>query len=546
MVVGRGHPHCSVRLTYAVATMTHLATIGAWIANLSYPHLPERTVRAARYQILNLIGAAHGAGRFPEIRSLARAPLGFAGPGRATVLATGARLGPADAALANAVCAMGHDFDDIVWMGHTCHSAVFASLAVAEHEAAGSETLLAAVVAANEIGGRLGASSFFGPVNGQMWTFIHLVGGAAAAAKILGLDAVRTTHALGIALSQPNFPLQAGFMRPTSKLLAAAIPTATGIQAAYFARAGMTGAADILEDSKGFWHRFAFVPLPAMLEGLGTQWVTQTLTVKSYPGCHFFQTAGSAVDAIAARCGPLAGRVTRIAIDTTKLGMEVTSFARGYAPTAGPIEQVNVNFDLSATVAVQLVAGRLTSDEMDPAWLAANTPAIRALIANTRVAHDPELTARVIEGANAIGSGRRAIASLTPGDLLTVVRRYRAEYRSNLITPAEALGWLKVVGSRLRRRRAETDPRDETDSAAPLYFPNRVTLDVDGRAETARVDLPVGSFAAPSCADELERKVIRECAHALGGDRARALHAAGLDLPRTTVAELVRLGAVDP
>ena len=146
----------------------------------------------------------------------------FAPPGRATVLATGERSGPADAALANAVCSMAHDFDDIVWMGHTCHSAVFASLAVAEHEGRSSAELLIAVIAANEVAGRLGASSFLGPLNGQMWTFIHLLGAAAATAKLLGLDELRTAHAMAIALAQPPFPLQAGFFSSTSKLLAAA------------------------------------------------------------------------------------------------------------------------------------------------------------------------------------------------------------------------------------------------------------------------------------------------------------------------------------
>src|SRR5262245_30685201 len=104
--------------------MSHLERLGAWLASLRYRDLPEPAVRAARYQLLNMIAAAHGAARVPEIRAAAVAVGDFAGPGRATVLATGARLGPADAALANAACSIGHDFDDIVWMGHTCHSAV--------------------------------------------------------------------------------------------------------------------------------------------------------------------------------------------------------------------------------------------------------------------------------------------------------------------------------------------------------------------------------------------------------------------------------------
>src|SRR5208283_5389667 len=113
-------------------------------------------------------------------------------------------------------------------------------------------------------------------LNGQMWSFIHLVGAAAASARLLRLDAERTTHALAIALAQPNFALQPGFLRPTSKLLAASTPTATGIRAAFFAQAGLSGAPEILEDERGFWRRFAFVPLPEMLSDLGDFWVLRT------------------------------------------------------------------------------------------------------------------------------------------------------------------------------------------------------------------------------------------------------------------------------
>src|SRR5271165_3291721 len=168
---------------------------------------------------------------------------------------------------------------DIVWMGHTAHSAVFAALAVGELVGAQTSEVVDAIVVANELAGRLGASSILGPLNGQMWTFIHLVGAAAASARLLRLDAERTTHALAIALAQPTFALQPGFLRPTSKLLAAATPTATGLRAAFFAQAGMTGAPELLEDPRGFWSRFSFLPLPGMLGDLGELWVLRTLAV---------------------------------------------------------------------------------------------------------------------------------------------------------------------------------------------------------------------------------------------------------------------------
>jgi 2-methylcitrate dehydratase PrpD len=133
-----------------------------------------------------------------------------------------------------------------------------------------------------------------------MWTFIHLASAAAASARLLRLDAARTTHALAMALAQPEFALQPGSMRLTSKLLAAATPTAVGIRAAFYAQAGMMGAPAILEDARGFWRRLSYLPLPEMMGDLGEFWVLRTLAVETYPGCQYFQTALAALEGILA------------------------------------------------------------------------------------------------------------------------------------------------------------------------------------------------------------------------------------------------------
>ena len=278
--------------------MTHtkglLSPMGAWLAAQRWSTIPASARHAARMQILNMIAAVHASASSAETRAMLTALP--AGEGRSTVIATGQRVAVADAAYMNAAFSMAQDFDDVIWIGHTCHSAVFAAMAVAEAEDKSSQDMIAAVVLANEIAGRIGGSTFFGPLNGQMWTFIHLVGAAAAAAHRLGLDAERSTHALAIALSQPPFALQPAFFTPTSKFLAAAVPTQIGVQAAYFARAGMTGAADILEDHKGFWKWFAFRPLPGVLADLGKWWAMHTLAIKTYPACNYFQTACTAIE----------------------------------------------------------------------------------------------------------------------------------------------------------------------------------------------------------------------------------------------------------
>lgn len=512
---------------------------GRWVAGLELDSVPPSAQTAARYQVLNMVAAVHAAARSEETECIAGGLAGFAGRGRSTVLTSATKLATHDAALANAAYSMAQDFDDIIWMGHTCHSAVFASLAVAEHEGASASAFLTAVIAANEVAGRLGATSFLGPLNGQMWTFIHLVSAAAATAKLLGLDAEQTTNALAIALSQPNFALQPGFMAPSSKLLAAATPTATGIQAAYFARAGMTGEARIIEDPKGFWARFSYLPLPAMADGLGEQWALDTLTVKTYPGCHYFQTACTALERIIERLGGVeATAVKRVVVETTKLGTEVTRFAGEYAAVRGTITPVNVNFDLGVTLAILLTAGRLTSDEVQPRWLAAHSDELHRLREKTKVVHAPQLTLRTIESARAIGAGRDSLATITASDIVSLVRRYRQEYRSSLVGPKEAVQWAEAV---LRSFADRTTAVGTSSKAIGLYFPARVTVELtDGRTESERVDLPEGSVANPNAAAAIEGKFIREVSPTLGTEGATAAWQAGLTFGRQPLRDVVR------
>ncbi len=526
-----------------------LARFGHWISRLDYRDIPADSLRAARYQVLNMVATLHGAAGSRETASLAAGLSGFSpAGGRSTVLATGQRQAPVEAALANAGYSMAQDFDDIVWMGHTCHSAVFASLAVAEHEGLPAEDFLTAVVVANEIGGRLGAACLLGPLNGQMWTFIHLVSAAAATARLLKLDPAQTTHALAISLAQPNFGLQPGFMTPTSKFLAASTPTGTGIQAAYFARAGMTGAPEIVEDRRGFWARFTYLPLPSMMEGLGDFWVMQTLTVKTFPGCHYFQTAVSAIDRIEEKSGRIdPAAISRVTVETTKLGIEATRFASEYSQKAGTVTPVNVNFDLGITCAIRLLAGRFTSEQVHPEWLAGRTPDIRRLDAKIKVVHTPELTLKTLAGLRAVPTGRRALASVDLRELPRIIRKYSEEYRSSLITPAEAAAWIRAIAAAVAQPRSHPSGGKAQTSAIPLFFPNRVTLEFSGgRTESARVDLPAGSFCSPGMEKELEGKFLRECGPRIGARNSERAFEAGLRLEETGLKRFVELAATPP
>jgi 2-methylcitrate dehydratase PrpD len=518
----------------------YLTEMGTWLAGQRWATIPAPARHAARVQLLNMVAAVHATARSPQVLDLLTALP--AGDGPSTVIATGRRVAPADAAFINAAFSMAQDFDDIIWIGHTCHSAVFAALAVAEAERKSSRDLITAIVLANEIAGRIGGSTFFGPLNGQMWTFIHLVGAAAATAHLLGLDAAKSTHALAIALAQPPFALQPAFFEPTSKFLAAAVPTQIGIQAAYFARAGMTGAARILEDRKGFWKWFAFHPLPGVLKDLGTWWAMQTLAIKSYPVCNYFQTACTAIEqACDGRWPTEPEAVERITIHTTKLGVEATRFAREYAPSHGPLlSHLGVGFDVALSVAVLLHARRLTGVECETGWLEDHAEPLRRWYQRIKVVHEPALTLRVFEAAWRIEAGRNAIRALRPRQVMHIASQYRTHYGSSLFGSGELQGWVRAGLAHLRKPRDQPGDGATAEGYLPIYFPNRVELRMaDGTTLRERVDLQPGSLASPAAASVLETKFVREVSARLGHDRARAALAAGLALDGDSIASFV-------
>jgi MmgE/PrpD N-terminal domain/MmgE/PrpD C-terminal domain len=389
--------------------------IAAWATGLEAADLPPSVRERAELQALS-IAAGRAAGEE------AAAPFAAVAPD-----------GPIGDVYHSAAASIAHDWDDYLFMGHTGHSAVPAAAAFADDP----ERVLVAQVAANEVAGRLGAALFLGPHNGQFWASIHCASAAIAAALGLGLDAERTAHAIAIALCQPPYGMWPGFMGPKSKLLTAAEPAGTGARAALLAADGVDGALDVIEHPRGVLANLSFAPRPEMFGGLGDVWLTDTLAFKRLPGCAYLQSVGEAALAAAVE----AGEVDSIVVEAGWLTCEMEELGAG--PDLSP---VRVNFSAKLSVAIALLAGRLTPAELEPAWLAANEAKIRALAARVSVRHDPALTAKTLLGTLEAG----ASPDLGLGDLLRIRRRL-ADVNMDGANPGPALLRAARQNSDLRR-----------------------------------------------------------------------------------------------
>jgi 2-methylcitrate dehydratase PrpD len=367
--------------------------IARWAAALTVADIPERVLERARLQRANTVAAARAGASAAGVTRLRQAARVWAAKGPAEVVGERYRLEPAAAVYANAAASIAHDWDDYLYAGHTGHSSVWASRAVAAATGASAGDALAAQVAANEVAGRLGAALLLGPHNGQFWASIHCAGGAIAAGRLMRLDPEQLAHALAIALYQPPFGLWPGFMGPDTKLLTAAEPAAQGVRAAGLAERSFSGPLEVIEDRRGVLAQLAFAPRPSMLDGLGDVWLTDTLAYKPRPGCAYLQSSVEALLRLQADDGFGADDVAAIDVAGGYLtaGMEALS--------AGPsLTAVRVNFSVALSAAVALIAGRLTHEELDEAWLAEREPEIRALAVRVRLHHDWDLTLETIRG----------------------------------------------------------------------------------------------------------------------------------------------------
>jgi 2-methylcitrate dehydratase PrpD len=376
--------------------MSPTGDLAAWVARTGFADLPPRVVEEAKSQVLSVLGAVHAGAETDAARAVLRAVGRWPGPAEATCMPDGRRTALAPALYANAALSMALDYDDYLFAGHTGHSAVLASLAVAEQRGLGGREVLTAQVLANEVEGRIGASVLLGPLNGQLWSFIHLAGGAVIAAKLAGLDAERTAAALGIALLQPNYPLWAGFFGSGAKILLAAQTVVAGVQAADLAGAGLSGCPDVLEHAQGFVCAFSREPLWGAYGGLGRTWLTDTLCYKIYPGCAYVDTVVDCVLRLVREHRPDPARVRRIAVGATPLtlGMEGLAASHLRGPTSTP---VTLNFTVGYNAAVALIDGELTPRQFTPARVA--DPAVWDLAGRVTLALDEEMGERMREAS---------------------------------------------------------------------------------------------------------------------------------------------------
>ncbi len=529
---------------------TTLEKISRWATELKLEQIPERVIDKAKLQIMSMMAAVYSGFPTRAARAIREVSLLSRANGRASVFPTGDKTSVTMAVMANAAASMALDFDDYLFMGHTGHSSVLASMALAEELGLSGEDLLRAQIAANEAEGRLGASVVLGHQNGQLWTHIHSMGSSLAGSLLLGLDHEACANAMALALYQPPMAMWPGFMGPDSKLLSAAWPARDGLYAARLASWGLTGPLNILDDKRGFGDKFAYQFLKQMLTGWGKVWVTDTLSYKIYPGCAYLDAAMDALFEVMAEFKKDTDRdlepadVTKIQVSTTLLGTQMQKLVDSQ-DLAG-ITAVRANFSIPLSFAIAIRAGRLTPGDLDDTALDEASSHILALAEKVQVRHDWSMTLQMIEtmmehiplgtllaeldirqllaGGRDFSSGSGLLSDLRAQDVLRIAA-FLWERTPRLVKKAghvAAGGISRLVGTNSGdEQQQKFDLADIQMDKLGMPFGAQVDLTVRGhRSYSHRVDVARGAAGYdPAKTRGLVRKKFRDTAAGLIGEQ---------------------------
>ena len=350
---------------------------------------PPAARAAAARAVLDTVGVTLAGAVEPAAR-IVQHVVAQDGSGPCRVLGTPLRAGAANAALANGTAAHALDYDDMcfVSLAHPSAPLVAAALAVAEVAGAAGSALLDAYVVGFELEGRLGRA--MNPRHYQRgWhctATLGTLGAAAAASRLLGLDAASTDHALAIAASEAS-GLKANFGTMV-KPLHAGLAARNGVVAALLAQAGMTASRAAIDGPQGLLAAMDSEQpsLEPFAADLGTRWeiVETGITVKLYPSCAGTHPSLDALLELKRRDGFGADQIEAIEIGVDSIVPTILLYDR-------PASGLEGKFSMPFCAAAAMVHGRVGIDTFDAALL--RDPAIAAMQDRVTMRVDPTLDA---------------------------------------------------------------------------------------------------------------------------------------------------------
>jgi len=271
--------------------------LARYCAELSYSQIPAEVVEHMKLSLLDSIGVCLHGVTLPWTQHVQAMVEAEGAAPQAAIYGSGKKTSVANAVLVNSTGGHAFELDDIHKESIIHPGSLALPVALAFAEAKGGKTgrdLITATVAGYEVGARVGNAATvrlllmgFHP-QGTSGAFTA----AAAATRMLNMDAHQTLHTFGIVGSQAG-GLMAAQEGAMVKRFHSGRAAQSGVYSALLAQRGFTGIEDVLEAAYGgYLVTHSDQPVPTKLTaGLGSVWETLNVGYKPYASVTSIHTA---------------------------------------------------------------------------------------------------------------------------------------------------------------------------------------------------------------------------------------------------------------
>jgi 2-methylcitrate dehydratase PrpD len=268
-------------------------------AHESLGAVPTEVRASVRQRVLDIVGLQVAALRLDTSDIVRQFVASQGGAQQAHAIGVAGAVSAPWAAFANGVLAHSLDFDDthLPSILHPSASVIPSAVAMAELTGSSGQDLVDAIAVGLETTIRVGMAGYDRATknsiffeHGQHATSIcGTMGSALTCALLLGLDEVKSTHAMAIAASMASGIIEANRTGGSVKRIHCGWAAHAATSAAMLAAHGITGPPTALEGRFGLFEAFlhgTFNP-GEVTDGLGTSWSVPGIFFKPYPANHF-------------------------------------------------------------------------------------------------------------------------------------------------------------------------------------------------------------------------------------------------------------------
>ena len=310
--------------------------------------------------------------------------------GPARLIGSGDLTNAATAALANGTAAHGYELDDTheASSSHPGAVVISAALAVAAESGSSGRDILAAIAAGYEAMTRIGRAAVSQEVTERGFHATCLFGpfgAAAAAAKLMGLDAEGLARSWGLALSMVSGSSQFAHEPQGTmvKRMHAGIPSMHGVLAAQLGKLEMTAPQNSLEGPLAFYHLYSENPkLELLARKTGAPLEIHNISFKPYSCCRKFHSMIDCLEIATAH-------FTHDPADIAKIDVYSPANAIKKHAIRRPDSVMAAQYSMPYITAATLAYGPKKYSAFETGYH--NDPTIISLIDKTEAHHDPKL-----------------------------------------------------------------------------------------------------------------------------------------------------------